>query len=214
MHLSIIDIAAGGAALLAIWMCGIMRLSVTLKLLAAQTCCLAGIVGVLGWQRHAWHLLILAGVVLFVKGLAIPAYLAWSAQRLQVHRDMGVYLHPTPSLLLGCVILIVGFLLAPQFAVPALGNPGAAGMALTLVMTGMLVMMTRRLALSQVVGFLMLENGIFLYGVTQTQGMPLTIEMGMILDILVAVMVAGIIIYRLNRSFEHIDVTQLRGLRH
>jgi len=214
MHLSFIDIIAATTALLAIWMCGTSHVSTILKLLAAQTGCLALIAGLLGWQRHAVQYLILAGVVLAVKAVAIPAYLSWSAARLQVHRDTGVYLHSTPALLAGCVILMVGFLLAPQLSVPALGNPAAAGMALTLVMTGMLVMMTRRLALTQVVGFLMLDNGIFLYGLTQTHGMPLIIEMGVILDVLVAVMVAGIIIYRLNRSFEHIDVTQLRGLRH
>ena len=214
MHFSIIDIIAAIAALLAIWMCGISRLSVLLKLLAAQTSCLALIAVLLAWQRHAVQYLLLAVVVLVVKAVAIPVYLAWSARRLGVHRDTGVYLHPTAGLLLGCVILMLGIFLAPQLSVPALGNAGAAGMALTLVMTGMLLMMTRRLALSQVVGFLLLDNGIFLYGLTQTHGMPLIIEMGVILDVLVAVMVAGIIIFRLNRSFEHIDVTQLRGLRH
>ena len=78
----------------------------------------------------------------------------------------------------------------------------------------MLLMMTRRLALSQIIGFLVLENGIFLYGLTQTHGMPLMIEMGVVFDVLVGVLVAGVVIFRLNRSFEHIDVTQLRGLRH
>jgi hydrogenase-4 component E len=75
-------------------------------------------------------------------------------------------------------------------------------------------MLTRRLALSQVIGFLVLENGIFLYGLTQTHGMPLLVEMGVIFDVLVGVLVSGLVIFRLNRSFEHIDVTQLRGLRH
>jgi hydrogenase-4 component E len=64
-----------------------------------------------------------------------------------------------------------------------------------------------------VIGFLVLENGIFLYALTQTHGMPLIIEMGVLLDVLAGVMVAGLVIFRLNRSFEHIDVTQLTGLR-
>ena len=74
-------------------------------------------------------------------------------------------------------------------------------------------MLTRRLAISQVIGFLVLENGIFLYALTQTQGIPLMVEMGILLDVLVGVMIAGVVIFRLNRSFEHIDVTQLRGLK-
>jgi hydrogenase-4 component E len=64
-----------------------------------------------------------------------------------------------------------------------------------------------------VIGFLVLENGIFLYALTQTQGIPLMVEMGILLDVLVAVMVAGLVIFRINRSFEHIDVTRLRELR-
>jgi len=83
-----------------------------------------------------------------------------------------------------------------------------------LVFIGMLLMLTRRMALSQVIGFLVMENGIYLYSLTQTGGLPLIIEMGVIFDILIAVLVAGLVIFRLNRSFEHIDVAQLRGLRH
>jgi len=213
MHLSLIDIAAAGTGLVALWMCGSSRLPSLLTALAVQTLLLATIAGIIGWQHHVLSYLILAGVVLAVKAIAIPAYLRWSAWRLAVHRDDGV-LHPTLALLFGCAILIAGFFLAPLLAVPAQGKPGAAGMALALLMIGMLLMITRRLALSQVIGFLVLENGIFLYGLTQTHGMPLIVEMGVIFDILVGVMVAGVVIFRLNRSFEHIDVTELRGLRH
>ena len=86
-------------------------------------------------------------------------------------------------------------------------------MAVSLLLIGMLLMLTRRLAISQVIGFLVLENGIFLYALTQTHGIPLMVEMGIVLDVLVGVMIAGVVIFRLNRSFEHIDVTQLRGLK-
>jgi hydrogenase-4 component E len=74
-------------------------------------------------------------------------------------------------------------------------------------------MLTRRLAISQIVGFLVLENGIFLYALTQTFGMPLMVEMGVVFDVLVGVMVAGLVIFRLDRSFEHVDVTKLTGLK-
>ena len=86
-------------------------------------------------------------------------------------------------------------------------------MAVSLLLIGMLLMLTRRLAISQVIGFLVLENGIFLYALTQTHGIPLMVEMGIVLDVLVGVMIAGVVIFLLNRSFEHIDVTQLRGLK-
>lgn len=214
MHLSLIDILAAGAGLTAVWMCGISHVQSSLRMLALQTLLLAAITGIIGAEHHAVQYLVLASVVLVVKAITIPAYLSWAARRVNIRQDTGVLLHPIMSLLCGFAILIIGLSLAPQIAVPSLGTPGAAGMALACVFIGMLVMITRRLALSQLAGFLVLENGIFLYGLTQTHGMPLIIEMGVVFDILVGVMVAGVVIFRLNRSFEHIDVTQLRGLRH
>jgi hydrogenase-4 component E len=214
MHLSTIDILAAGATLLAVWMCGMPGFTSLLRTLAVQTTILAVITALLGLHWHAPHYLWLAGIVFLVKGIAIPVYLAHAANRLQIRRDDGTGLGTTLALCSGCVVVVASYFLAPEVAVLPLGNAGAAGMALALLLIGMLLMMTRRLALSQVIGFLVLENGIFLYGLTQTHGMPMMVEMGVVFDVLIGVLVAGIVIFRLNRSFEHIDVTQLRGLRH
>ncbi len=214
MNLSDIDLLAGGAALLAVWMCGVTRLQTLLRGLALQTALLGCICIVLGQGAHSEHFLVLAGAVLLIKAIGIPCFLAWAVQRLAVPRDTGATLSPTLALLMACAILGASYFLAPQMAVPAMGHAGAAGVALALLLTGMLIMITRRLALSQIVGFLVLENGIFLYGLTQTHGMPLLVEMGVVFEVLVGVMVAGLVVFRMNRSFEHVDVTQLRELRH
>lgn len=200
--------------MLAIWMCGLVRVPMMIRGLAAQTALLAVATMVLAVLRGEPHYMVLAVVVLAVKAIGIPAYLAWASGRLGIQRDAGVMLSPPLTLLIGLCFLAVGYILAPRFAVPALGNAGSAGVAITLVLIGMLLMLTRRLALSQVIGFLVMENGIYVYSLTQTAGMPMIIEMGVVFDVLVAVLVAGLVIFRLNRSFEHIDVTQLRGLRH
>lgn len=213
MNLSPIDLLTAGAALLAVWMCGVTSVSSLLGKLALQTALLAVITMLIGVRLHAEHYLWLAVIVLLVKAIGIPFYLSHVAERLQIRRDTGIVLNPMMALLVGCGILTAGYFLAPSIAAP-LGHAGAAGMALALLLIGMLLMITRRLALSQIIGFLVLENGIFLYGLTQTHGMPLLVEMGVVFDMLVGVMVAGLVIFRLNRSFEHIDVTQLRGLRH
>lgn len=214
MVLTTTDMITGTAALLAIWMCGLVRVPMMIRGLAAQTALLGVATMVLSVERSAPHYMVLGVVVLAVKAIGIPAYLAWAAGRLGIQRDGGVLLSPSLTLLIGLGLLAIGYILAPRFAVPTLGNSGSAGVALTLVLIGMLLMLTRRLALSQVIGFLVMENGIFVYSLTQTAGMPLIIEMGVVFDVLVAVLVAGLVIFRLNRSFEHIDVTQLRGLRH
>jgi hydrogenase-4 component E len=214
MSLSPIDFLAAGVAVLGVWMCGVTRVRAQLWGLSLQTALLAGVCVVLGLQPQAGHYLILAATVLLVKAVAIPAFLSWSARRLDVIRDAGAVLSPTLALFTGCGILAAAYFMAQRIAVTEMGNAGAAGVALALLLTGMLLMITRRLALSQIIGFLVLENGIFLYGLTQTHGMPLLLEMAIAFEVLVAVMVAGLVINRLNRSFEHIDVTELRGLRH
>jgi len=195
-------------------MCGVVGVPALLRALGVQAALLAAITALLGFELLSPHYYVLAAVVLVVKAIAIPLYLSFAATRLQIQRDEGVLLQSAMALFVGFGILVAGYLLAPRIAVASMGYAGAAGMAITLLLVGMLMMLTRRLALSQVIGFLVLENGIYLYSLTQTHGMPMVIEMGIVFDVLIAVLVAGVLIFRLNRSFEHIDVTQLRGLRH
>ncbi len=74
-------------------------------------------------------------------------------------------------------------------------------------------MLSRKIAVSQIIGFLVLENGIYLFALTQTHGMPLIIEMGLLLELLAIVMLSGLIAFRIKKSFEHIDVSRLTELR-
>jgi hydrogenase-4 component E len=85
--------------------------------------------------------------------------------------------------------------------------------AMSLLFTGVLLMLTRKLAISQIIGFLVMENGIYLFALTQTHGMPMIVEMGILLDVLVGVMITGLLLFNIKKSFEHIDVTQLTDLR-
>lgn len=214
MHLSQVDLMAAGAAVLAVWMCGVTRVRAQLAGLCLQTALLAGACVALGLQPGAGHYLVLAATILLLKAVAIPGFLSWSARQVGITRDAGAFLGPTPCLFVGCGLLAGVYFVAPRVAVAASGTAGSAGVALALLLIGMLLMITRRLALSQVIGFLVLENGIFLYGLTQAHGMPLLLEMGIAFEVLVAVLIAGLVINRLSSTFEHTDVTQLRGLRH
>lgn len=194
-------------------MCGVLSLRSMFWGLAVQTALLGLVVFVHGQEMHAPHYMLLAGVVIVVKAVLIPAFLAWIAGQIEVLRDKGAGLNSSMALFAGCGALAAGYFIAPSIKGLLSKDPGAAGMALALLLIGMLLMLTRRLAISQVVGFLVLENGIFLYALTQTSGMPLIVEMGVVFDVLVGVMVAGLVIFRLNRSFEHVDVTKLTGLK-
>ncbi len=214
MNISQIDMFAAGAAMIAVGMCGVTRIKTLLWGLVLQTAMLSGICVLLAVAESESQLLVTAIVVFLIKGVGIPVFLEKSARRMDIERDKGVSVSPTITLIIGCGVLLIGYFLAPDFAVPAMMNYGSAGMALALIFIAMLLMITRRLALSQVVGFLMMENGIFLYSLTQTRHMPMLVEMGIVFEVLIGVLVAGVFIFRINRSFEHIDVTDMRRLRH
>ncbi|HEY3281305.1 MAG TPA: hypothetical protein VGN26_03455 [Armatimonadota bacterium] len=214
MHLSNLDALTAAAALVAVWMCGVTRLQCLFWGLALQTAGIAAVTAMVGMERHQSSYLLLALVVALAKAVAIPSFLTRTSDRVGAPKDRGVLLAPPLPLFAGCGALAMGFFLTESVAGHQAAHPGAAGMAVSLLLIGMLLMLTRRLAISQVVGFLVLENGIFLYALTQTHGMPLMVEMGVVLDLLVAVMVSGLLIFRLNSSFEHIDVSKLRRLRH
>lgn len=214
MNLSQVDLFAAGAAVLAVWMCGVTRVKAQLWGLVLQTALLAGICVLLGVADDSTHLLILALVVFLIKALSIPIFLDRSAARMAIERDNGVGISPTLTLMMGCGILFLGYFLTPAFAVPEMMNQSSAGVALALIFIGMFLMITRRLALSQVIGFLTMENGIFLYSLTQIRHVPMLIEMGIVFEVLIGVLIAGVFIFRINRSFEHIDVTDMRSLRH
>jgi len=214
MNISQIDLFAAGPAVLAVWMCGVTRVKTQLWGLVLQTAMFSGICVLLAVAESQNQLLVIALVVFLVKGVGIPVFLERSAKRMAIGRDKGVSIGPTLTLMIGCGMLFIGFLLAPDFAISTTTNRGSAGMALALIFIGMLLMITRRLALSQVIGFLTMENGIFLYSLTQTRHMPMLIEMMVVFEVLIGVLIFGVFIFRINRSFEHIDVTDMRRLRH
>lgn len=213
MELSTIDLLSSLAAVAGVWMCGVTLVRTMLWGLAFQTFLLGAIAALQGLETGTPNYLWLALAVIVIKAGAIPLFLGWTAARIGARRDRGAFLSPPAGLLLGCAVLAQGFLFTSWIAAATTANHVTGGMTMALQLLGMLFMLTRRLAISQVIGFLMLENGIFLYALTQTHGMPLMVEMGVLLDVLVGVMVAGLVIFRLKHSFEHIDVTELRGLR-
>lgn len=214
MNFSQIDLFAAGAAVLAVCMCGSIRIKTQLWGLVFQTALLAGICVMMSLSENSSSLLILALVLFLVKAVGIPVFLERSAKRMSIERDKGASVNSSITLMLGCGALFLGYFLTPAFAVPSMMNQGSAGMALALIFIGMIFMISRRLALSQVIGFLTLENGISLYSLTQTHHMPFLVEMGIVFEVLIGVLIAGLFIFRINKSFEHIDVTNMRRLRH
>jgi len=199
----------GAIVLLGLWMVGRTHLRPQLTLYGLQTLGLGFLAAWIGIQHRETSLIVAGLVVAALKGLVVPLYLGYVIRRIGCRRDAGLLLAPPVLLLLTLSVLAALWLLRPfdeelaRSALPAVG----------LILIGMLMMVSRRLAVSQILGFLVLENGIFLYTVMQPHAMPLVVELGVLLDVLVGTMLAGLLVFRIRDSFEHIDVTELTQLR-
>jgi hydrogenase-4 component E len=166
-------------------------------------------------QGHAgWRALVLVVVTLLVKGLVVPALLARVFQRLEVRREVEPFISFIPSLLLGTAatagaVLIAGRLpLAPQHA----GNLAVAA-SLATVLCGLLLMMTRRKAITQAVGYLVFENGTGLFGLALVGGIPFLVEASLLLDLVAGVFVMVVVMGHLQRALPSLDTGQLSVLR-
>lgn len=157
---------------------------------------------------------LVALAAMLIKGALIPALLHRAMRDAEVRREVEPFIGYIPSLLFGAMatggaVLFVRILpLAPEH-VGSLLVPTS----LATVLTGFLVLCTRRKAITQVVGYLVLENGIFIMGLCLLDAMPFLVEVGVLLDLLVAVFGIGIIINHINREFSSLDTARLSALR-
>lgn len=215
MHLTPFELLEVSAAIVAVLMLGSTNVRVNLALFAFQCLGLCAITVCVGTMRGDQSLLWLAVMVVLVKAIIAPMFLAWIMARIKVQAESKTFIPAPVSMHFGIILLALSYVLALHL--PNLVNANDASMGSTaslgLLFMGMLMMVSRKLAINQVIGFLVFENGIFLFSLTQTRDMPLIVEMGILLDVLVGVMIAGLLLFRIQKSFEHIDVTQLTHLK-
>ncbi len=169
-----------------------------------------------GWEamlRH-WPVLLVAVATITVKGIIIPRLLNRAMRAANIDRDMEPLIGYVPSILLGAGGTIAAMALArslpllPEHA-GSLLVPGA----LAAVLTGFVLLIGRTKAISQVCGYLILENGIYLFGLLLIHATPLLVEAGILLDLTVGVFVIGIIVDHIQRAFDTLDTRKLTVLR-
>lgn len=215
MNITLEEMLAITAAVTAILMVGSRQLPMNLVLYSVQTLLVAILTMIIGIYHQEPSLFLVALAVASIKAIGIPRAFLWIVRVIQVKNDPGTILPAPLAMHLSIVLMGLSSLLTSGLPLPQGASEISltATAALSLLLTGILLMLTRRVALSQILGFLTIENGIYMFALTQTTGMPLAVEMGVLLDVLVAVMIAGLLLFRIKSSFEHIDVTQLSGLK-
>lgn len=188
------------------------RLAVAIRATALQ----GVILGILPVLTHSfsWHLVVITGGLILAKGIIIPWLLTGAIVRARISREMEPYLGYVPTLLIGAITTGLSFVFAARLPLA----PEHQGLlfvpaAIATLLTGFIVLVTRRKAISQVIGYLMLENGIFLFGLLLTEAMPVMVEAGVLLDLIVGIFVMGIVINQISREFSSIDTSRLTTLR-
>jgi hydrogenase-4 component E len=176
-----------------------------------------GLLGVLLVFVHgelATRPMIVGAVAVAIKGFLIPGMLHRALRDAAIRREIEPYLSFVSSLVLGAIATGVAVLFADRLPLaPEHQGSLIVPASLATVLTGFLILSTRRKAITQVVGYLVLENGIFVMGLTLHDAMPSLVEIGVLLDLLVAVFVIGIVINHINREFASLDVARLDTLK-
>jgi len=190
---------------------GTARLSAAIRALQWQGLWLGLLPPVLH-RDAAPHLLLLAAGTIAVKSVILPRFLLWAIREASVRREVEPLVGYVGSLLLGAAGVAIGFAVAERLPLQHLQARLLVPTALATIIFGLIVLTTRRKALSQVVGYLMLENGIYLFGVTEAARSPVLVELGILLDVFVAVFIMGIVVFHISREFDSIDVAQLEEL--
>lgn len=190
-----------------------------IRIFGLQSFLLAAIAGTIAAFNSAPHIFLAAALTLVVKAILVPLLLESLLERIGIRREIEPFVNVPISVLICGGLTLLGYVVAESFYHPAdTGGPASLGhntlaVAISLFLIGFFMMINRRKALSQVLAFLSLENGLFLAAISLTYGMPMIVEIGVFFDVLVAVLVMGILVFRIRESFESMDVSKMRRLR-
>ena len=190
------------------------RMYALLHLFAWQGLFLSISTAIVGYAAGTHHLYISSVLTLLLKVILLPYILHVLIQRLQIHKEIETVVNVPTTMLIGIALVIFSYhLTAPIRELSTLVTRSTLAVALATVMIGLLMMITRRHAVTQIIGFLAMENGLFFAATSATYGMPLVVELGVALDILIAAFIFGIFFFHIRTTFDSLDVEQMARLK-
>ncbi len=214
LSLQFINLLASLLLLIVFAMLAQRRILSLINLFAWQGVLLVLSTAIVAYSTHQSHLYYSAALTLLLKVIVLPLLLHRLIRQLNVRWDVETLLNIPTTMLVGIGLVIFAFNLAAPISTLAEGmTRGLIGIALASVLLSLLMMLTRRKAISQVVAFLSLENGLFFAATSATQGMPLVVEMGIALDVLVATFIFGIFFFQIRETFDSLDIAHMEKLK-
>jgi hydrogenase-4 component E len=210
----LINLLACLLLLIAFAMVSQRRILRLIYLFALQGLVLSVNTAVVALATHQPHLYFSAGLTLGLKVVALPWLLHRLIDRLNIRWDIETLLNIPTTMLVGIAVVIIAFNLAlPISQLAGTITRSSLGIAMASVLLSFLMMITRRKAVPQVIGFLAMENGLFFAATSATYGMPMVVELGIALDVLVGTFIFGIFFFQIRETFDSLDIHHLEKLK-
>lgn len=189
-------------------------LAAQVRVFAWQSYTLGILAAVIGAFSGSLELFAVAMVLVIIKGLIIPNILNRVVRKIGLQWAVAPYLSaPAALVVCGVLVVLAFYIMAPLASSNRLPTAGAIPLAFAGVLIGFFVTVNRRRALTQILGFLIMENSIFLFALLATYGVPFIVELGVFLDVLVAVLILEVFVYRIKENFDSITVDQMGNLK-
>jgi len=209
-----VNLFAAVMLLLAFAMLSQRRILSLIHLFTLQGLTLVASTAVVAFVTHQHHLYYSAATTFALKVVAIPVMLHRLIHRLNVKWDIETLINIPTMMLVGIVLVIFSFNLAlPIAQFSASIARGTLGIALACVLLSFMMMITRAKAVPQVIGFLSIENALFFAATAATYGMPMVVELGIALDVLVGILILGVFMFQIREQFDSLDIRHLEKLR-
>jgi hydrogenase-4 component E len=210
----LINLFAAVLLLLAFAMLAQRRVLTLINLFAAQGFALACSTAIVAYATHQPHLYGSAVLTLLLKVFVLPWLLHRLINQLDVRWEFETLINVPTTMIIGIVLVVFAFNLAvPISQLASTVTRSTLGIAMASVLLAFLMMITRRKAIPQVIGFLAMENGLFFAATSATYGMPMVVELGIALDVLVGMLILGVFFFQIREQFDSLDLKHLEKLR-
>jgi len=210
----VINLFAAVLLLIAFAMLAQRRIVTLIDLFALQGLALVGSTTTVAWATGQHHLYWSAGITFVLKVVVLPLILHRLIRRLNVKWDIETLINIPTMMLVGILLVVFAFNLAlPISEFSQSIARGTLGIAMACVLMSFLMMITRSKAVPQVIGFLAMENGLFFAATSATYGMPMVVELGIALDVLVGMVILGVFMFQIREQFDSLDIHHLEKLK-
>lgn len=210
---SVIDFISVGILLTAVAMNAFKRLESCVKIYTLNSLLLSSLIAIVALMVGEPHLYIASAATLLGKGVLIPMFLRRVVRQMKVTHDVEPYINNALSLAISGVLVAVVYASLRQGIFVSGFSKNVLQISVAVILIGLFVMITRRKAITQVIGLLFMENGLFLAGFSLTYGMPIIIELGVLFDMLMGVIILGIFAVQIKRTFASSNLDNLTILK-